>query len=117
MWDAGLGVRRGDSAGSVRSVVGSTTVGGELKGNSEGSFGDKGEPVGACRMILGPPLAVADWSSSVSVAVCPARSGDSMRRVSGLPFAAAGDWERGLRAGETFDSGESAMMEIAESET
>jgi hypothetical protein len=61
-------------------------VAGALKGNSLGSCVDRGEPVGAERMILGAPLR-EPCMSCVSFAACPARSGDLER---GLRAMAAG---------------------------
>lgn len=52
MCEDGFGARRGVSAGSAEPLP-PMALAGALKGNSLGSLGDKGEPVGAERMILG----------------------------------------------------------------
>jgi hypothetical protein len=67
------------------------------KGNSPGSCGDSGEPVGAERMILGARFEGEGMCiSSVSFALKPIRNGESTRGDSGLPFTATGDRARGL---------------------
>jgi hypothetical protein len=68
-----------------------------LKGNSPGSLGDRGEPVGAERMILGARLeGEGTCISSVSFALRPIRSGDSTLGDSGWAVTATGDRARGL---------------------
>jgi hypothetical protein len=76
---------------------------GALKGNSPASLVDKGEPVGADRIILGAPSEGEGLCiSCVSFLGCPKLSGDSSRPDSSVLPDTAGDLERGLRAlGET----------------
>jgi hypothetical protein len=81
------------------------------KGNSAPSLVDMGEPVGADRIILGPPFDGEGMCiSSVSFEWKPSRSGDSTRRCSCLPSAVIGATARPL--GETSVSGWSAMSPV-----
>jgi hypothetical protein len=78
MCEDGLCALTGESPVKEEAAVpfafGDTTA---LKGNSAGSLGDNGEPVGAERRILGPPFEGEGMCiSSDSFALNPARSGD-----------------------------------------
>jgi hypothetical protein len=107
--EEGFDVRIGTSLSGSVGILAPFAVDGELKGNSPGSFGDRGEPVGAERMILGAPFEGL-YMSCVSFAVCPARSGDNILPGSSGPLDTAGDLDRGLRViGETSEFVEPAM--------
>jgi hypothetical protein len=84
------------------------------KGNSPGSFGDRGEPVGADRIILGPGSDEEGICiSSISFALSPARNGEETRGGSCLPSTAIGAMSLGGRlAGGAAVSGLSAMMGV-----
>jgi hypothetical protein len=110
----------GESAVTTWGTVPFAELAAAWKGNSPGSFVvvvvDNGEPVGAERMILGPPFdgEVGMCISSVSCAFSPTRRGDRSRRGS-LPSAAVGATARELRPiGEPSDSGVSAMSLVGE---
>lgn len=103
MCEDGFGARKGTSVASTPAPLGAEA--GAWKGNSAGSLADMGDAVGADRMILGAPLeGDGMWISSVSLALCPSRSGERIRRPSSLPFTT------GRAMGETLESGESAMV-------
>lgn len=81
----------GDSGAAVGACGHSTApfvvVEAAWKGNSPGSWGANGEPVGADRMIVGATFEGEGMCiSSVSFAVRPTRSGDRAWGASGLPF-------------------------------
>ena len=105
----GFDARIGTSPSGSVGMLAPFAVAGALKGNSPGSFADRGEPVAAERMLLGAPFE-ALWMSCVSFAVCPARSGDNILPGSSGPLDTAGDLDRGLRVmGETSEFVEPAM--------
>jgi hypothetical protein len=115
MCEDALWALTGESAVTTGGTVPFAGPAAAWKGNSPGSFVDvdvdKGEPVGADRMILGPPFdgEVGMCISSVSRAFRPTRRGDRSRRGS-LPSAAVGATAREPRPiGEASDSGVSAM--------
>jgi hypothetical protein len=98
MCEEGLGARMGTSAAS-RGMLPALVFVGALKGNSPASLVDKGEPVGADRMILGAPSEGEGLCMScVSFLVCPNASGGSSRPESSVLPDTAGDLDRGLRA-------------------
>jgi hypothetical protein len=88
---------------------------GTLKGNSPVSLVDKGEPVGADRMILGAPSEGDGLCiSCVSFLGWPAAGGDSSRPDSSVLPDTAGDLDRGRRAvSETSVLLEPTMMTTA----
>jgi hypothetical protein len=83
MCDEGLWALTCESVPMVGGTAPLAVVGDAWKGNSPGSLALKGEPVGADRMILGPPLAGEGmYISSVSFALSPTRNGDKRRKGS-----------------------------------
>ena len=98
MCDEGFVARMGASV-VPRGILAPFAFTGALKGNSPASLVDKGEPVGADRMILGAPSEGAGLCMScVSFRAWPAPRGGSSRPESSVRPETAGDLDRGLRA-------------------
>jgi hypothetical protein len=107
------------SAGSL--IVGcSDSAEGAWKGNSSGSAGDSGSPVGADLVMTGAPLFVGTGAVLDPLAFCETRRFERMRAAPwGLPLAVSplvmGDAERGLRVmGETPESGDADMIKLGD---